>query len=599
MRESRSQPPDEPRAARVAGVPDDGESWSSPDRDSNPAPPSRRAFLRRIGGIAAAGVAAGPLDLPGLLGQGGAAAEAAEVGPWKGQERRRHAYQVRHSAALAQKKLPHPAHPTNGDEERFPDQIGSFSKGLPHDELGHVDRGAYDALIHALSTGRPEHFEKIPLGCPRMSRQRKLVNPQAALAFDLQGADTHRLVLSVPPAFSSAQEAAEMVELYWMAAARDVPFTNYAVHPVCQMAAADLSRLADFRGPKQAGEVTPATLFRGQVWGDLTGPYLSQFLLLPVPFGPQRIDQQIRTVQPAADHLTRYADWLDAQRGCPLQAGDRYDPTFRYLRNGRDLARYVQIDVLFQAYFNACLILLTPRNPTGPLGGGIGAPLDPANPYARSRTQQGFGTFGDPHVTALMGEVATRALKAVWCQKWSVHRRLRPEAFGGRIHNHATGAASYPIHADVMTSPVLDDVLARNGTFLLPQAYPEGSPLHPAYGAGHATVAGACVTILKAWFDESFPILTSFVPSPDGSSLVGYEGPGADELTVGGELNKLASNIALGRSFAGIHWRSDYSESLKLGEEVAIELLRDQKEIYSERFQGFTLARFDGTVMQV
>jgi len=31
---------------------------------------------------------------------------------------------------------------------------------------------------------------------------------------------------------------------------------------------------------------------------------------------------------------------------------------------------------------------------------------------------------------------------------------------------------------------------------LLPMAFPEGSPIHPAYGAGHATVAGACVTIL-------------------------------------------------------------------------------------------------------
>ncbi len=41
------------------------------------------------------------------------------------------------------------------------------------------------------------------------------------------------------------------------------------------------------------------------------------------------------------------------------------------------------------------------------------------------------------------------------------------------------------------------------GNALLPMAFPEGSPTHPAYGAGHATVAGACVTILKAWFDES------------------------------------------------------------------------------------------------
>ena len=56
------------------------------------------------------------------------------------------------------------------------------------------------------------------------------------------------------------------------------------------------------------------------------------------------------------------------------------------------------------------------------------------------------------------------------------------------------------------------------------------------------------------------------VPSADGLSLLPYKGADADRLTVGGELNKLDSNIAIGRNFAGVHWRSDYSESLRLGE---------------------------------
>ena len=100
-----------------------------------------------------------------------------------------------------------------------------------------------------------------------------------------------------------------------------------------------------------------------------------------------------------------------------------------------------------------------------------------------------------------MAEVATRALKAVWFQKWFVHRRLRPEAFGGRVHNRLAHAVSYPIHSDVLNSAAPAQVFGRYGTYLLPQAFPEGSPLHPSYGAGHATVAGACVTMLKALFD--------------------------------------------------------------------------------------------------
>lgn len=66
-------------------------------------------------------------------------------------------------------------------------------------------------------------------------------------------------------------------------------------------------------------------------------------------------------------------------------------------------------------------------------------------------------------------------------------------------------------------------------------------------------------------------------------------------LTVGGELNKLASNVATGRNIAGVHWRSDAVESMKLGEAVAIALLRDQRETYNETFGGFEFTRFDGT----
>jgi hypothetical protein len=57
---------------------------------------------------------------------------------------------------------------------------------------------------------------------------------------------------------------------------------------------------------------------------------------------------------------------------------------------------------------------------------------------------------------------------------------------------------------------------------------------------------------------------------------------------VGGELNKLASNIALGRNIAGVHWRSDTTESLKLGEEVAIRFLREERDCFNDRFDGFS-----------
>ena len=85
----------------------------------------------------------------------------------------------------------------------------------------------------------------------------------------------------------------------------------------------------------------------------------------------------------------------------------------------------------------------------------------------------------------------------------------------------------------------------------------------------------------------------------DGLSLVPYSGGDVDQITVGGEMNKIAANIAIGRNHAAVHWRSDYADSLRLGEAVAISVLRDQKSCYNELFDGFTFTKFDGTTITV
>jgi hypothetical protein len=381
-----------------------------------------------------------------------------------------------------------------------------------------------------------------------------------------------------------------MVELYWMALLRDIRFTSYGGSFLADRAAKELSGLTDFRGPKINGRVTSQTLFRDDLPGALEGPYISQFLLKGTPFGTEYVERRQRTLLPDTDHMTTFSHWLAVQNG-NVPGTARFDSTRRYIRNGRDMAEWVHIDVLFQAYFNACLILGTPPEADNfPTRGGIGCPPNPGNPYLASSTQDGFGTFGGPFFKTMVCEVA-RSLKAQWFQKWFVHRRLRPEVFGGRVHVHKRRAAEYPIHQDVIRSEALDRVKQRFDSYLLPQAFPEGSPLHPSYGAGHATVAGACVTILKALFDENFEVPSPVVPNSTGTGLVAYSGP---PLRVGGELNKLASNIATGRNHGGIHWRSDAIESFRLGEACAIAILRDQLRTLNEG-GSFQFTRFDGT----
>jgi hypothetical protein len=202
----------------------------------------------------------------------------------------------------------------------------------------------------------------------------------------------------------------------------------------------------------------------------------------------------------------------------------------------------------------------------------------------------------------LLAEAANRALKAVWYAKWFVHRTLRPEDYGGLVHLHKSGQASYPLHTDVLNSDALARTRAQYGSFLFAQAYPEGCPQHPSYAQGHGSVAGACATILKVAIDGDvqFNTLTGGsiqTASEDGLSLVPYAGSDANEISVNGEINKLASNIGVGRNHAGVHWRTDYSDSLKLGEAIALSILKDQKEVYGETFSGFRITKFDGTTV--
>ena len=277
---------------------------------------------------------------------------------------------------------------------------------------------------------------------------------------------------------------------------------------------------------------------------------------------------------PAPEHRSEWGRWLRAA----------YRPENRPLENENTSAA---LGVVGAAGFLGLLAVLLAPRPTRP-------------PRVTALAQMNlaaflFGTFGGPHILSLVTEVATRALKAVWYQKWFVHRRLRPEAFAGLVHHTKSGTAKYPVHPSILNAKVLDRIFSARGTYLLPTAFPEGCPTHPSYGSGHATVAGACVTILKAWFDETFVLPRPVVPDRTGRLLNPYSGP---DLTVGHELDKLAANVATGRNAAGIHYRSDYAQSVLLGEALALDILEEQKQTYNEDF-SFTLTRFDGKTVTI
>jgi hypothetical protein len=109
----------------------------SRDRCDEPAFSSRRRFIL---GLGAATAFAGTTGLGSLVGARAASAEQ----NWSseqnsGDARRSRSYDLRVDAAAAESQVPIPSHPDNGDENRYFNRMGNFSKGLPHDdELGLV-----------------------------------------------------------------------------------------------------------------------------------------------------------------------------------------------------------------------------------------------------------------------------------------------------------------------------------------------------------------------------------------------------------------------------------------------------------------------------
>ncbi|WP_299493053.1 vanadium-dependent haloperoxidase [Acaryochloris sp. IP29b_bin.137] len=602
-------------------------------------------------------------------------------------------------------------HENNGDEVKFQQQsfVGSFTKGLPHDETGLIQE-AEQFKRFRVATHTGDFFSDAQLQVGKTpGRDWRAVNadisirgwesPASGLTFEMHGPDSHSVTMPPAPPLGSDELTLEMAEVYWLALLRDTSFSEFQAGgsaPILLDAIKHLNALPGLqvgtptKNKQRLRNTTntaldPQTIFRGATAGDIIGPYLSQFLLIGTPghendsanvengligYGALKIDQKLKSAIANLDHMTTWDVFLDVQDAARVNGTDQFESSTRFITTPRDLATYVHFDALYEAYLNACLILL-----------GFNAPVDPgiqqlnnlfSEPARNARggkpgNVDGFALFGGPHVLNLVTEVATRALKAVRYQKFNIHCRLRPEALAGWMEAIRSGVPEVSSISDLqrmydaLNAPqdginLLAQIAEHNGlqnvqaknevrpyiredardnsgtqTVLLPMAFPEGSPMHPAYGAGHATVAGACVTMLKAFFDTdavlgrdpndvdsngvgTVKIISRAMYDEGGFTPVAYVSQGnslddqADSLnnvplTVGDELNKLAANISIGRDMAGVHYYTDYIDSLIMGEKVAIGVLLEQSlayEIYPNNVQpSFKLKTFLGQNLEI
>jgi len=591
-------------------APTEGEEKVEKSKKEGLADSSRRSFVGKIGVGSAAAVALAAVPLEPLIEGKHGTAEASIV-PYYSNTRASNSFNYRQNTAQNEKIDVHTL-PDNGDNRLFFDYSAQYSKGLEHSALGIPNKASYQSMLYALTTGRFSDFQNILVGNPGGSGPNALLNgPEGGLAFDLEGRDSAATNFIPPcPSVASAQTAAEEVEHYWAGLMRDVNFSDYPSSSLAAQACADLNNLSYVRsqGSQFPYPVTPANMFRGQfVPGDgpVQGPYLSQFMIQPTFYGAQPINQMLQRFNSlgsgGSEFLTDPTEYQHCQNGGAPDFHLSFDSIYRFLRMGRDLAAYTHVDILYQAYFTAFMIL-----------SGIKAPLNPGNPYIGSHTQKGFGTLGGPDAAGTLAEMATRALKGAWWHKWTVNLRLRPEEYGALVHARLTNQnplpqASARLHPDMLNSAVLPIIFSTYGSYLLPQAFPEGSPTHPCYPTGHGTVGGACIAAIKFFFDGSRriqPLLQAagsdvMMPSEDGLSLVPYTGSDAGSLTINGELAKLGWNITQGHGIhAGIHFRSSSFWSLVLGEAIGLSVLQDRAASYNEPFT-INITKFDGTTATI
>ena len=517
--------------------------------------------------------------------------------------------------------LPEPQQIDNEDEARYTDKSGTYTKGIKQDSIGIVNLHAYQTFKTALSTGNPVDFAAIELGGIKT-----LNGPQGGLAFNLDTLDNAQFTVPPAPPVSSDEYATELVEMYWASLLRDVPFTDYKDNQIAKDAAANLSSLQSYKGPRDNGQVTPQLLFRGgsadgkSFAGENFGPYISQFLIKDTSLGGDAdeksglpIVQKYKTFEAYHDFMLDPDKFQQVQNG--NDTGDKLnvlkDPLF--LHDGRGLAALTHKDVLYQEFLMAFLVLNSlkaPFNPGHPYFPG--SPTVPKTPTAI--TQNGFNSFGGPDISAIIAYVARQALNAVWYQKWFIHLRHRPEAGGGLVYakksQNDKNPKPLPQAAGDLNFSILDKAVnasfAKNKSYLLSQPFPEGSPNHPAYPTGHGTAAGACITVLKFFFDGDLHWLDlpglnnpKIEYSRDGSNLLEYNESDADKLTINGELHKLAHNVTFGHGIhAGIHWRSDSDTSIQIGEAVALSFLKNLAHTYNEKFTVH-LTKVDGSTATI
>src|SRR5262249_37861178 len=125
---------------------------------------SRRKFLGQVGAALTGGVMLGKASLASTQSDASGGADGVQLPDRVIDPRVKKSFAIRVKTATKEAHINVPPHTTNGDEERYPDKSGTYTKGILQDGIGLVNLNAYQTFKRALNSGRGTDFEDIIMG---------------------------------------------------------------------------------------------------------------------------------------------------------------------------------------------------------------------------------------------------------------------------------------------------------------------------------------------------------------------------------------------------------------------------------------------------
>jgi len=508
----------------------------------------------------------------------------------------------------------------NWDLEVYNDQyLWVFSKTLDHNPRTLLPyQKDVDKLLDFFTNPSLVKLENLP---SNEDSVRKLEDPLGGLGYEPICEHQSLIKSSEYIPLNSERGVMEMTEVYCMALSRDIkisdlnidsdPSTIFLKPDNSDEDVLSLETLLSYmnstsnKNPNwplnKEGKTDLSLLFRGHSIGENIGQYVSQFLILDIPFANGNFEQ-LYIPESDSPSLSTKQGYLDVQNGKIGISGPSINK--RRIKSLRDIGSLVHKDPAYGIFFNAALIASK---------AGLNALKTPGK-------GSNFLDGGGPDYLTSLAAVTRAALRTSWVTKWQNALKIRPENAAARLSwltefpEDKTNELS--LWYNYFNPELLETICQWNNKFVgtnlpfLPSLYPEGSPTHPSFPAGHACVAGACVTIMKAFLklhnDDLTPVkwTSVFGNIKKVSDTTGeLENTIDSNETIVGELNKLASNVALGRDIAGVHYRCDGDCGLKMGERVAISYLKSMTySYYPEIIRPnieFILQKFDNQIISI